>query len=114
MFWSFPRDEQYIRLYSSISSIFNKDFANHSNNSSYFSSTSSNTASSINNNSAQSSFISSQSNQNVLGLGSNLTGSGSTSILNSNEQEWESRSTFTKGLYLLYAGTVRQVMQIGE
>lgn len=83
IFWSFPRDERYIRLYSSISSIFKQDFNITANTASYHLSS---------------------------GPGPlNFT----TQTANS-DHEWESQSTFNKGLHLFCYGTVHQVLQIGK
>lgn len=83
IFWSFPRDERYIRLYSSISSIFKQDFNITANTASYH-------------------LYSGPSPLNF-----------STQTAN-NDHDWESQSTFNKGLHLFCYGTVHQVLQIGK
>nr|XP_027198937.1 zinc finger SWIM domain-containing protein 4-like [Dermatophagoides pteronyssinus] len=111
IFWSFPRDERYIRLYSSISSIFKQDFnlANYTNGTT--------TAAAVGTSSSSNLSMNIPSSPSLLWdlVGNPMTTATTTTTTTAShhDHEWESRSTFNKGLHLLCSGTVRQVMQIG-
>lgn len=112
IFWSFPRDERYIRLYSSISSIFKQDFnlANYTNGTT--------TAAAVGTSSSSNLSMNIPSSPSLLWdlVGNPITTATTTTTTTAShhDHEWESRSTFNKGLHLLCSGTVRQVMQIGK
>lgn len=109
IFWSFPRDESYIRLYSSISSIFKQDSLTGPSATFHLPaslSAAANQAVALSANSSASSTgaIASSSSS------SSSTDNGSQSGLDAST----SSSLFNSGLLLMFSGAVHQVLQVGE
>ena len=119
IFWSFPRDESYIRLYSSISSIFKQDTTSTSGSYHHLGTLSGTVNPTTTNTNISSSPSSSSTGPSAVASSSSIT-SGSYASTDPGSQQQQvldtssASSLFNSGLLLMLSGAVHQVLQVGK